>query len=80
MVAVGRYTGNRIQVHGMDSTHEIKYYRTPDGDVMRAFSVNNILFQDAHGIPLPTSQAMESPIIVFQVGTHYDSVQWLFLR
>ena len=42
VVALGRYTGNHIQEYAMDSSHEIKYYKTPDDDVMRAFSVGNI--------------------------------------
>lgn len=72
MVALGRYTGNRIQEYAQDKPHEIKYYHTPDGDVMRAFSVSNILFRDAHGMPLATSVAMDTPDLVVQVGTRYD--------
>ena len=74
MVTLGRYTGNRIQEYAMDSPHVIKYYVTPDGNVMRAFSVGNILFRDAHGMPLATSTsvAMDTPNLVVQVGTRYD--------
>ena len=72
IVALGRYTGNRIQEYAMESPHKIEYYATPDGDVMRAFSVGNILFRDAHGMPLATSVAMETPNLVAQVGTRYD--------
>ena len=74
MVTLGRYTGNRIQEYAMDSPHVIKYYVTPDGNVMRAFSVGNILFRDAHGMPLATSTsvAMDTPNLVVQVGTSYD--------
>ena len=72
IVALGRYTGNRIQEYAMESPHKIEYYVTPDGDVMRAFSVGNILFRDAHGMPLATSVAMETPNLVAQVGTRYD--------
>jgi len=72
MVTLGRYTGNRIQEYAMDSPNVIKYYATPDGNVMRAFSVSNILFRDAHGMPLATSVAMDTPNLVVQVGTRYD--------
>ena len=72
MVTLGRYTGNRIQEYAMDSPNVIKYYATPDGNVMRAFSVSNILFRDAHGMPLTTSVAMNTPNLVAQVGTRYD--------
>ena len=72
MLALGRYTGNRIQEYAMDSPDKIKYYNTPDGDVMRAFSVANILFRDVHGMPLATTTAMETPNLVAQIGTCYD--------
>ena len=72
IVTLGRYMGNRIQEYVMDSPHEIKYYATPDGNVMRAFSVSNILFRDAHGMPLTTSAAMNTPNLVAQVGTRYN--------
>jgi hypothetical protein len=72
VVGLGRYTGNRIQEIGMDAPDKIKYYSTPDGLVMRAFSVDNILFKDSHGMPISTESALASPELVVQAGTRYD--------
>jgi len=72
VVGLGRYTGNRIQEIGMDAPDKIKYYNTPDGRVMRAFSVDNIMFRDSHGMPISTESALDSPESVAQVGTCYD--------
>lgn len=72
VVGLGRYTGNRIQEIGMDAPDKIKYYSTPDGLVMRAFSVDNILFKDSHGMPISTESALASPESVVQAGTRYD--------
>jgi hypothetical protein len=39
---------------------------------MRAFSVDNILFRDSHGMPISTESALASPESVVQAGTCYD--------
>ena len=72
MVGLGRYTGNRVQEYAMEKPDTIKYYHTPDGDVMRAFSVDNILFKDKHGMPVSAESALVSLDSVAQVGTCYD--------
>lgn len=72
VVGLGRYTGNRIQEIGMDAPDKVKYYSTPDGLVMRAFSVDNIMFRDIHGMPISTESALVSPELVVQAGTRYD--------
>jgi hypothetical protein len=46
IVALGCYGGFRQQEYAMDHKTKVKYFNTPKGQVVRTFTIKNILFQD----------------------------------
>jgi hypothetical protein len=46
IAALGRYGGFRQQENAMDHKTKVKYFNTPKGQVVRAFTIKNILFQN----------------------------------
>jgi hypothetical protein len=69
IATLGRYGGFRQQEYAMDHKTKVKYFNSPKGQVVRAFTIENILFQDrdrmvVHGPLL-------HPELIKTVGTRY---------
>ena len=46
IAALGRYGGFRQQEYAMDHKNKVKYFVTPIGHIVHAFTMENILFRD----------------------------------
>ena len=69
IAALGRYGGFRQQEYAMDHKNKVKYFVTPAGQVVRAFTMENILFQDKDRMII--CDALLHPDLVEAVGTRY---------
>jgi len=69
IAALGCYGGFRQQEYVMDHKNKVKYFVTPPGQVVRAFNMENILFQDKDRMII--RDALLRPDLVKAVGTRY---------
>ena len=68
IAALGHYGGFRQQEYTMDHKNKAKYFVTPAGQVVLAFTMENILFQDKDRMII--CDALLRPDLVEAVGTH----------
>jgi len=69
IAALGRYGGFCQQEYAMDHKNKVKYFVTPVGQVVRAFTMENILFRDKDWMII--RDALLHPDLVKAVGTRY---------
>ena len=69
IAALGRYGRFRQQEYAMDHKNKVKYFVTPAGQVVRAFTMENILFRDKDRMII--RDALLRPDLVKAVGMHY---------
>ena len=69
IVALGRYGGFHQQEYAMDYKNKVKYFNTPIGQVVRTFTMENILFRDKDGMIV--RDPLLRPDLIEAVGTRY---------
>jgi hypothetical protein len=69
IAALGRYGGFRQQEYTMDHKNKVKYFITPAGPVVRAFTMDNILFHDEDWMII--RDPLMRPDLIEAVGTCY---------
>jgi len=69
IAALGRYGGFRQQEYAMDHKNEVKYFVTPAGHIVHAFTMENILFRDKDRMII--HDALLHPDLIEAVGMHY---------
>ena len=69
IAAKGRYGGFRQQEYAMDYKNKVEYFNTPVGKIVRAFTMENILFQDKERMIV--RNPLLHPDLIKAVGTRY---------
>ena len=69
IAALDRYGGFRQQEYTMDYKNKVKYYITPVGQIVRAFTMENILFRDKDRMIV--HDPLLRPDLIKAVGTRY---------
>ncbi len=69
IAALGHYGGFRQQEYAMDYKNKVKYFNTPVGQVVHAFTMENILFQDKYGMIV--RKPLLHPDFIEAVGIRY---------
>jgi len=69
IVALGCYGGSRQQEYAMDYKNKVEYFNTLVGQIMCAFTMENILFQDEDRMII--RDPLLHPYLIKAVGTRY---------
>ena len=69
IAALGRYGGFRQQEYAMDHKTKVKYLNTPKEQVVHAFTIENILFQDRDRMVV--RDPLLHPELIKTVGMRY---------